>query len=327
MNNKKAIFILPYFGQFPNYFQLYLQSCKYNKDFDWLILTDNPASYEYPDNVIVQVMSFEDIKALIQSKFDFEVSLEKPYKLCDYRPTFGYIFQEYIVDYDFWGIVDPDCIWGNLGKYITWDILNKYDKLFLLGHLSIYRNTPDNNLMFMRPLNGVERYKEVFSSCEGKQFDEAINNKSINDIFSCYHIPVYENKSRADFSTYYFSIRLVEYEGPGVVERIESSKFQFFEWDKGVLYNISYNGLGMNKLMKEYSYLHLHGTRKMKCDKNISRDHFYVFRNRFLSGDYENKVFFVFIMYLDYLAALLRDFKRKCGKCFYSIFRKTTQKG
>ena len=35
----KAIFIIPYFGHFNNYFQLFLNSCAYNRDFDWLIFT------------------------------------------------------------------------------------------------------------------------------------------------------------------------------------------------------------------------------------------------------------------------------------------------
>ena len=28
----KIAFILPYFGEFPNYFKLYLKSCEFNKD-------------------------------------------------------------------------------------------------------------------------------------------------------------------------------------------------------------------------------------------------------------------------------------------------------
>lgn len=34
----KCTFIIPYYGNFPNYFQLFLNSCKYNSDFEWLIL-------------------------------------------------------------------------------------------------------------------------------------------------------------------------------------------------------------------------------------------------------------------------------------------------
>lgn len=301
--SKKAVLFLPYFGKLPNYFQLYLQSCKYNKDFDWLIITDDLTPYEYPDNVIVINHTFEDIKAWIQSKFDFEISLKRPYKLCDYRPAFGYIFEQYIAEYDFWGCADPDCIWGDLSKYITWDLLDQFDKLFLLGHLTIYRNTWDNNTMFMRPLHGVERYKEVFSSSNAEQFDEGIDMHSINDIYSYYHIPVYEDKNRADVYSRLYNIRLTDYKGLKM-EQVESAKFQFFEWNIGKLYNVSYTYFGFKKHLIEHSYLHLHGERKMKYKENLCLDHFCVFRNRFLNCRKQ----LVFVMYLDYMFILFVDF-------------------
>ena len=34
---EKVVFIIPYFGKFNNYFQLFLNSCAYNKKFEWLI--------------------------------------------------------------------------------------------------------------------------------------------------------------------------------------------------------------------------------------------------------------------------------------------------
>ncbi len=40
--NNKIILILPYFGTFSYYFQLFLDSCKYNQDIDFLIVTNNP---------------------------------------------------------------------------------------------------------------------------------------------------------------------------------------------------------------------------------------------------------------------------------------------
>ena len=48
---KKCCFIIPYFGNFPNYFQQFLNSCKTNQDYDWLIITDNVENYNYPKNV------------------------------------------------------------------------------------------------------------------------------------------------------------------------------------------------------------------------------------------------------------------------------------
>lgn len=46
MDNKfKVAIILPYFGKLPNYFQLWIKSAEMNKDFDFLIFTDNTNVY------------------------------------------------------------------------------------------------------------------------------------------------------------------------------------------------------------------------------------------------------------------------------------------
>lgn len=47
----KVCFVVPYFGKFPSYFDLFLKSCKYNEDFNWIIFTDDKEDYDYPNNV------------------------------------------------------------------------------------------------------------------------------------------------------------------------------------------------------------------------------------------------------------------------------------
>ena len=80
---------------------------------------------------------------------DFEITLSKPQKLCDYKCAYGVIFEDYIQDYDWWGHCDLDQIFGNLNMFVTEDMLRKYDKLFSLGHLSLYKNSYKNNRIFM----------------------------------------------------------------------------------------------------------------------------------------------------------------------------------
>lgn len=105
-------------------------------------------------------MSFNDFRVLVQSKFDFPVSLERPYKICDFKPAFGLICSEYIQGYDFWGHCDFDMIFGDIRKYITDDLLNSYDKILPLGHLSIYRNNEENNSRFKLSGSLVGDYKK-----------------------------------------------------------------------------------------------------------------------------------------------------------------------
>lgn len=130
MKESSICLVVLYFGKLPNYFNLWLTSCKYNKTINFLLFIDDETKYDYPDNVKVIYTTFENIKNQIQSKFDFNISLKKPYKLCDYKPAYGYIFNEYLEKYDLWGHCDLDVIFGNLRKFLSEEILMQNDKIY-----------------------------------------------------------------------------------------------------------------------------------------------------------------------------------------------------
>ena len=99
----KILLIIPYFGQFNNYFSLFLESCRNNPTVNWLILTDDTTPYSYPNNVKVVYTTLSEIKSRIEKKLGFDIKLDTPYKLCDFKPTYGYVFDEYLKGYAFWG--------------------------------------------------------------------------------------------------------------------------------------------------------------------------------------------------------------------------------
>jgi hypothetical protein len=148
--HKRIAIIIPYFGNLPNNFSFWLVSAKWNSSIDFLLWTDDRAHFDYPSNLKVTYISFADFKKKIQSKFNFHISLENPYKLCDYRPAYGHIFDEELKGYDFWGHCDLDVVWGNIRKYLTDEILDSYDKILDRGHLTLYRNTDTINQIFFR---------------------------------------------------------------------------------------------------------------------------------------------------------------------------------
>lgn len=170
----KIRMIVPYFGKLPEVFPIWLKSCEYNKTIDFLVYTDDKTRYDWPDNVVVRYTTFDKIRKLVQSKFDFEIALNAPYKLCDFKPAYGYIFSEDLVGYDFWGHCDIDLIWGNIRKFVTEELLDKYDKLFTHGHFVLYRNTTEVNNWFRElPQIPDHTWKQVFQSDESWAFDEA----------------------------------------------------------------------------------------------------------------------------------------------------------
>lgn len=286
MKNRIAI-IRPFFqGHFLNYFQLFLNSCKANKEFDWFIFTDNEDSYDYPENVHKIMMTFDEMRDLVKKKFTMEVSLERPYKLCDYKCAYGYIFSEYIKDYDFWGHTDYDVIYGRLGKFVTDDILDKYDKIFTQGHFTLYRNTKEISEMFMDKIDGRYLYKEVMQSDQNKNFDEDWNGiLNVNDIFRQNRVPIYYNENNkamvADIYTKSSNFK-VTYQNPGEwIDIIEHKKNAVFVYDNGKLLRYEYvNG---HVSCSEYMYIHLQ-KRQMKVDDkllNNSKQAFTIIPNAF----------------------------------------------
>ena len=60
MKDKKCLLIVPYFGKFNNYYQLFLNSIANLQSFDFLIVTDDKRKFINPQNVTCLYMSFED---------------------------------------------------------------------------------------------------------------------------------------------------------------------------------------------------------------------------------------------------------------------------
>jgi hypothetical protein len=110
-------------------------------DLSWLLLTEQPVP-DAPPNVAGQLWEFEDLAERIRSHFDFEISLERPYKLCDFRPAFGEIFADELTGYDFWGHSDLDLVFGRIRGHLPGAAFEA-DKILFDGNFSLYRNTAE----------------------------------------------------------------------------------------------------------------------------------------------------------------------------------------
>ena len=189
-----------YFGKLRPDFGVWLQSCAANPTIDFLVFTDQQWD-DLPENVRFFHMSFSECRNLIQSKFDFPISLNTPYKLCDFKPAFGYIFSEYIKEYTFWGWCDFDMIFGDIRAFITEDVLSRYDKILPFGHLSLMRNTITNNQIFKTKGESLD-YRTVFSHSSIYVFDEIVG---VYSFYKKLEIPVFLSPKIIDISTYIHS--------------------------------------------------------------------------------------------------------------------------
>ena len=204
----KTAFLCPYFGKFPKHIQLWLNSCGTNKDTTFFIFTDDKQQLDYPDNFVVNYTTLEELKADFQKKFDFEICLPGIYKLGDYKPLYGYLFEELIKDYDAWGYLDvPDEICGKVSDFVNEEAFSKSDKLMARGHMTIFRNTPEVNRRFMADTGEDFDYKDIFSSDHFYNFEE-IAKGSINWVYRKNNWPVnLLDDAVADVSGLFFDFR------------------------------------------------------------------------------------------------------------------------
>ena len=90
MNRIKLI--VCYYGKFPEWMNVWLKSCELNSNIDFMIVTDIKLG-ELPSNVTILNIGFNELKKHFSNVLGFEVSLETPYKLCDYKPVYGKAFK------------------------------------------------------------------------------------------------------------------------------------------------------------------------------------------------------------------------------------------
>ena len=207
-------YIIPYFGKFPKYMKLWLMSAGCNPTVDFLIFTDDKTEYDYPENVKVTYMTFDDMKKKAQAIFDFEICLEKPYKLCDFKPSYGEIFADELKSYDFWGHCDVDLIWGNIRKFYTDEVLSEYERIGFNGHPNLYKNTPEVNARYRHISSKMENYMQVYTTEKSYAFDEPY----MQSIYKELGVPVYS-----------FNLSWQTQE-----EKFKN-KHQIFTWQDGVL--------------------------------------------------------------------------------------------
>ena len=244
---KSICYLVPYFGKLPSNFQVWLDSCSYNETINWIIITNDETDFLYPKNVKRIISDFDNIKKIIQSKFDFDVKIDKYWDLSLFKPAYGEIFSNYLEGYDFWGHCDVDLIWGDIRKFITEDILNKYEKIGFQGHSTLYKNKEIVNQRYRTIVPNKINYIDVFSGKAIYSFDE----NSMEDIYKFLNIEYYNVTNFAHLSKYDYSFYLKYLPK----EDDYKNKRQIFMWKNGKL-NRLYLTEDKKIGMDEFMYLH-----------------------------------------------------------------------
>lgn len=277
----KIKIIIPYFGAFKNSIIPFFQSCENNPEFEWLIFTDNKVSHPY-DNIEFKYCTLNDIKNRIEKMLGFSIALDAPYKLCDYRPAFGYIFQDELKGCDFWGWGDVDLVYGDLSKFINKELLSKYDKIFPCGHLSLLRNETEINRAFMLDIENTLDYKNVFTTSKSCIFDEY---KGLNEKLIKMGKKVYGNIPFADMDMVYQRFRTADKNTLKVVfpqflfakNVPKNYRNQTFLVADGCAYRVFVSSK-QKIVFQELAYIHYR--HKILCKIEIKKDDEYFITNR-----------------------------------------------
>lgn len=182
--------LIPFYGKWPVYFQLYLKSCAYNPALKIFFITDLELPKETPSNVEKIHIAFSDLASLFSDKLGTNVALNSYYKLCDFKPAYGFLFEDYIKEFDFWGFGDIDLVYGKIDEFITDEILEKNDVItfrteWLSGALTLFRNNAEINSLFKESPDWqkviTDRRHFSFTEC-ATQYGEVLRKGSIFNV-------------------------------------------------------------------------------------------------------------------------------------------------
>ena len=250
----KLLTISCYFGTLPEHFPEFLRSAAHNPTVDFLLVTDAQIA-DYPANVKVLPCTFSEIRERLQALFDFPIVLDRPYKLCDYRPAWGLAFQEFLTGYDFWGHCDMDMIFGDIRKFLPDEVLENYDKIYKFGHLTYYRNTAENNERFK--LDNWMTYTQAFSTRESVAFDEIAG---MQNLFDRHGFPTYFSRDYADITYEKVRFALTDFHVPQALLAENNYDQQLFYWENGRVFRAYVKNETI--MRDEFNYIHF-SRRKM----------------------------------------------------------------
>ena len=248
----RIVIVVVYFGDLPPYFDLWLRSCGENPGFHWVVYTDAKFSgRKAPGNVSFRATTLQAVLETFSAELGFAARADSPYKLCDFRPLYWTLLQQDGENFDFWGHCDLDVIFGDLQKFISPDILEQHDKVFSVGHLTLYRNCETANQMFRREHPEVD-WRAILRDPRHRGFDEHLG---VNRIWRAQGGRVFEREGWvADIDP--------------AVERFElvasgrNYRRQLFFSDRGLLFR-GYESGGRWR-SDEFMYIHFQ-KRRMLC--------------------------------------------------------------
>ena len=153
---------------------------------NWIIYTDTDLPTANAPNVAIKRTTVADLNRRCSDRLGTTIDIQRR-KLCDLKITYGVVFQDDIAPFDFWGCSDLDIIWGDIRRFATDDLLQRYDifssrKDKLSGHCTFYRNVPEINRLFER----IPDVRALLATSHYEHLDERELTKHVRSVPGVY---------------------------------------------------------------------------------------------------------------------------------------------
>jgi hypothetical protein len=183
--NKIAL-VQVWMGKLPSYFQYHFETCKKQK-IDFFFFTDQDVEYSSPNFKFIKT-DLKSIEKRLSNKIGKEISIKNSYKLCDVKPAYADIFDDYLKDYDFVGYYDIDTLFGDIQEWIkpelNYDIISFGEEKFfnrISGPFVLMKNREDIRSIYKsdhRFSSAMEN--ENYSDYDEGSFTDTLKEKGIS---------------------------------------------------------------------------------------------------------------------------------------------------
>ena len=162
-----------YFGKWPTWIHLYLETLRRNPSIDFYFFTDCDTGIDRPPNVFFKSTDLTEYVSMASHRLGVPLAANSAVKLCDLRPFVGVIHEELFAGYDFYGWADSDLLFGDIRSFCTEELLSRFDvfsshQVRIAGHFSLFRNNRRNRNMYKH----IYRWREHLANPEFVGLDE-----------------------------------------------------------------------------------------------------------------------------------------------------------
>src|ERR671915_135064 len=117
MPRARALLILPYFGSFGPWFPLFLHGFANQHTLDLLLLSDTEPP-PLPPNARRVELTFDQLRERASGRLGTSVRLHRIRNICDLKPAYGIVFEDFTRGYDYWAFGDEDVLYGDVDRML-----------------------------------------------------------------------------------------------------------------------------------------------------------------------------------------------------------------